>query len=244
MASIELSSWLLSAAILLVGCCIQTAMGFGMAVLAAPIIMLIEPTWVPYVLTSTALFLSVINACHQRKHIQISLIAPAMLTRIPGTIFGVWVLLAVSVLWLHIIVAIAVLVAVVVSLINIRFEATRSRLSWAGFASGFMGTTTSIGGPPLALVMQYGSPDSVRGNLGLYFAYSCMLSLLSYWVSGLLSKEILILCLSFSPVAIIGFVLGLRLQGWVDRECFRPLLLSLCSVAGIVALTGVVVSWL
>ncbi len=235
---------MLSAAVLLLGCCIQTAMGFGMAVLAAPIIMLIEPAWVPYVLTSTALFLSVMNAWHQRKNIQISLIAPAMLTRIPGTVLGVWVLMAVSVAWLHVIVASAVLVAVVVSLINVRFDATRSRLSWAGFASGFMGTTTSIGGPPLALVMQYGAPDRVRGNLGLYFAYSCILSLLSYWVSGLLTKDSLMLCLSFCPVAIMGFVLGLRMQRWVNQERFRGLLLSLCSVAAIVALMGVAIKWL
>lgn len=231
--------WLLCALILFVGCCIQAALGFGVAVLGAPVIMLLEPSWVPYVLTTTALLLSGINAWYQRKDIHLRIIAPAMLARIPGTVVGAWLLVSISVLWLHVFVSVSVLIAVIVSVCAVRFEATPARLSWAGLLSGFMGTTTSIGGPPIAMVMQYGDPAGVRANLSFYFAFSCVVSLMSYAVAGLLSGQILLLCLSFTPSAMLGFVVGKRLQAWVDKDRFRPLLLVLCVVASAISLVGV-----
>ncbi len=198
----------------------------------------------PYVLTTTALLLSGINAWYQRKDIQLGTIVPAMLARIPGTVIGAWLLVSISVLWLHVFVAVSVLIAVVVSISTVRFEATPARLSWAGLLSGFMGTTTSIGGPPIALVMQYGDPAVVRANLSFYFAFSCVVSLVSYAVVGLLSGPILLLCLSFTPSAILGFVVGKRLQAWVDNDRFRPLLLVMCVVASAISLVGVAVALL
>lgn len=236
--------WLLCALILFVGCCIQAALGFGVAILGAPVIILLEPSWVPYVLTTTALLLSGANAWYQRKDIHLQAIVPAMLARIPGTVIGAWLLISISALWLHIFVAVSVLIAVIVSISAVRFEATPARLSWAGLLSGFMGTTTSIGGPPIALVMQFGDPASVRANLSFYFAFSCVVSLMSYAVAGLLNSPILLLCLSFTPSAILGFAVGKRLQAWVDRDRFRPLMLALCVVASAISLIGVAVTLL
>ena len=47
----------------------------------------------------------------------------------------------------------------------------------AGFLSGFMGTSSAIGGPPMALVMQHEGSDFIRANLAAFFIVSCVLSL-------------------------------------------------------------------
>jgi len=233
--------WLVSLTVVMLGCAVQTALGFGMAVIAAPLLMLVRPDWVPYVLTSTALFLSLMNVWHLRLHLNCKSMLPAIISRIPGTIVGVWLLLVTHVLWLQVFVAASVLVAVVVSLFAIHFQSTPWRLAWAGFFSGLMGTATAIGGPPLALVMQFGEPRTVRANLSFYFSYSCVLSMVSYVLGGLLSWRTVLVCATFVPAALVGFVIGLRLQGWVDKKRFRPILLGLCGVSSGVALLGVVV---
>lgn len=236
--------WWICALVLLVGCSIQTAIGFGMAVLAAPVVMLVAPEWVPYVLSTTALVTSGINSWYLKTHVSVSSMAPAVLARVPGTVIGIWLLLVMDLMWLQVVVSVAVLLAVIVSLFPLKFEATTNRLAWAGFASGFMGTTTSIGGPPMALVMQHGNPEKIRANLSLYFVFACLLSMSSYGLAGLINGEIGLVCLSFTPVAVAGFFFGKRIQSRIEAKTFRYLLLALCAVSSVIALTGVLVIWL
>lgn len=236
--------WMVAALILFFGCWLQTALGFGMALLAAPVIILFKPEWVPYILTWTALVLSVANTLHLYRFVKVGDMLPALITRIPGTMLGAWILLHISVLWLNVVVAISVLMAVVISFRTLHFDATPTRIGWAGFVSGVMGTTTSIGGPAMALVMQFGDPNTVRANLSLYFTYSCVLSLISYAFAGLMDWALLLICVSFLPCAALGFVLGLRSRSWVDQHRFRPLLLGLCGAAGVFALVGAIIQFL
>jgi len=234
----DLIIWLISAAVLLLGCWIQTALGFGMAVVAAPIIVLIEPQWVPVVLTFTALPLCALNTWNQRDALEIKTMILPLLTRIPGTTLGVWLLLQLDTTGLRILVSLCVLLAVLITLVSGKFTATRSHLGWAGFFSGITGTTTSIGGPPMALVMQHGHPRTVRANISLFFTYGCIVSIIGYAVAGILNIELLIDSLSFLPCTLIGFYYGIRLRGYVDGDKFRPLILGLCTVAALVALIG------
>jgi len=229
--------WWLCALALAAGCLIQTALGFGMAVLAAPIIVVLRPEWVPVVLTVTALMLSLMNIWHLRHDMQIRAMLSAIVARVPGTVIGTWILLHLPVQALQILVASAVLLAVLISALGRAFEATPTRLGIAGFVSGVMGATTSIGGPPMALVMQHGKARTIRANLAFYFAYSCVLSLVSYQFAGLLTPRLWLESLSFIPAALLGFALGRLCQNWVDSR-FRPLLLILCSLSAGMAMSG------
>lgn len=216
----------------------QTALGFGLAVFAAPIIVILQPQWVPVILTLTAFFLSLANTLDQRESLQLkSMIAP-FITRIPGTVFGAWLLLQLNTVWLQFSVAACVLLAVAISYWGKQFPYTPKRLAIAAFFSGVTGTTTSIGGPPMALVMQYGDPKSVRANLSLFFTYSCVVSLIAYAYMGLLTESLLIIGASFLPVCLLGFITGIKARNYVDAGRFRPLLLILCSVSAGIALFG------
>lgn len=230
--------WWITAVALAAGCLIQTALGFGMAVLAAPIIVLIRPEWVPVVMTVTALVLSVMNTWHQRSALEWRAMAAPMVTRLPGTAVGAWILTLLPASALQILVAAAVIMAVVITAFGRVFEATPMRLGVAGFVSGVTGTTTAIGGPPMALVMQHGLAKTTRANLSLYFTYSCVTALIGYQLAGIMTPTLWREALSFLPAALIGFVLGRLGQNWVDSR-FRPLLLWLCSLSALMVLIGV-----
>ncbi|GGX74631.1 sulfite exporter TauE/SafE family protein [Saccharospirillum salsuginis] len=232
-------TWWATALALAAGCFIQTALGFGMAVLAAPIIVIIRPEWVPVALTVTALSLSLMNSWHHKSDIDWRAMAAPMITRLPGTILGAWILTLLPVAALQILVAGCVFIAVLVTAFGRAFDATPTRLGIAGFFSGLMGTTTSIGGPPMALVMQHGLASATRANLSVYFTYSCILSLISYQLVGLLTPELWLQSLSFLPAALLGFFAGRLAHDWVDTR-FRPLLLVLCSISAVMALAGAV----
>ena len=239
----ELSTWIITALSLLLGCWIQTALGFGMAVFAAPILVMVEPLWVPAVITFTALLLSILNTWDQKHSLQAKQLYIPMLTRIPGTLIGAWLLMQLTIFWLQVCVAICVLLAVLVSYFGKQFPYTPTRLAIASFVSGITGTTTSIGGPPMALVMQHGDPKTVRANLSFFFVYSCSVSIAAYAYMGLLTDTILLVSLSLIPVCIIGFILGKKTQPYVDAGRFRPLLLTLCACAGLIALFGAIKSF-
>ncbi len=231
--------WWITAAALFFGCAVQTALGFGMAVIAAPIIVLYRPEWVPVILTIVALVLSVQNSVNQRKGTAWRQISPAMISRIPGTIAGAWILTMLPVQILQILVAAMVFVAIFVTAFAKPFQASAKNLTIAGFVSGLTGTTTSIGGPPMALVLQHGASSSTRANLSAYFVYSCITSLVSYQLIGLMTWELWLTGFSFIPVAFVGYFAGLKARDWLDQR-FRPLLLVLCSISAFIALYGAI----
>lgn len=235
--------WWIAAIVLLLGSTIQTAVGFGLAVVAAPIIVVTRPDWVPYIIGVMALVLSCGNAWKLRRDIQWRQIMPPIITRLPGTAVGLWVLLLLPVIWLQALVAFMVLVAVVVTAWAKPFAATPTNMGIAGFVSGITGTTTAIGGPPLALVMQHSTGNHARANLAVYFVYSCVVSLAGYYWVGLMTWEHWQTSLTFIPFALVGFKLGQWLQPWVDNR-FRPILLGLCSASALVALTNATIGLL
>lgn len=234
------TSWWYCALALLVGCIVQTAVGFGLALVSAPVIVMIKPEWVPYVLSMTALILSVKNAFNQRADIQWRVLMPAIFTRVPGTMVGTWILLSINLMWLQLMVAITVLLAIFVTARMKPFASTPLNMGVAGFCSGITGTTTSIGGPPMALVMQHSEGRHTRANLSIYFLYSSALSIMFYHGSGLMNDGLWLASLSMLPIAIIGFVVGKRLQKHVDKR-FRPLLLVICSASACAAIINVLV---
>ena len=229
--------WCLSAFVIFLGCAIQTALGFGMAVVAAPIIVLFKPEWVPVILTIVVLALSIRNAWNLRNNVEWKLITPPMISRIPGTILGAWVLTQVPHQVLQLMVASMVLIAILITAFAKPFKSTVTSMSIAGLISGFTGSTTAIGGPPMALVMQHGASNNTRANLSVYFGYSCLLSLVIYQMMGIMTRELWLTGLSFIPAGLAGFYAGIHLRGWVDTR-FRPLLLILCSISAVIAFYG------
>lgn len=232
-------SWLICAIALLLGCTLQAAIGFGMALISAPIIVMVKPEWVPYIMAVMAMSVSLNTCWDQRNDIEWRKMLSPMLTRIPGTFIGTWLLLVMSLQHLQIAVAIMVLISVVITMKIKPFPATPTNLGIAGFVSGITGTTTSIGGPPIALVMQHSSGPTARANLSAFFVYSCVISIAGYQYAGLMTKETWLVGLSLVPMAFLGFWAGKRIQKYVDNR-FRPILLMMCTLSALIALTNAI----
>lgn len=218
------------------GCFVQSTVGFGMAIVAAPIVYFFEPRFVPGTITLVGLVLALINMWQYRAMLSIKGLGAAFVGRVPGTMIAGWLLLYISSQSLALVLGIGVLLAVAISLLKVRIKPTNTSLFWAGFASGLMGTSTSIGGPPMALVLQHAEAGKLRANLAGYFAFSCILTLLTLSVTGHFSWWHFKYGMLIMPAPVLATLFAYRIQHLIKAEWLRYALLLLCSVSGVIAI--------
>lgn len=218
------------------GCFVQSTVGFGMAIVAAPIVYFFEPRFVPGTITLVGLVLALINMWQYRTMLSFSGLTAAFIGRVPGTVVAGILLLYITADSLALVLGIGVLLAVVISLMKVRIKPTPKALFWAGFASGVMGTSTSIGGPPMALVLQHAEAGKLRANLAGYFAFSCVLSLIALSATGHFSWWHFKYGMMILPAPILATLFAYRVQHLIKAEWLRYALLVLCSVSGVIAI--------
>ncbi|WP_087020012.1 sulfite exporter TauE/SafE family protein [Thaumasiovibrio subtropicus] len=232
----EISVLVFSALALAVGCFVQSSIGFGMAIVAAPIVFFFEPRFVPGTLTFMGLILAGTNTYQLRKHISYRGLGAAFVGRVPGTLVAGWLLMVMTSQQLAIVLGGGVLLAVVVSLSKVKIQPTNQSLFWAGFASGVMGTATSIGGPPMAIVLQHAEGGKLRANLSAYFLFSCILSLFMLSYTGHFSWWHVKYALIMLPPSLIAIWFSTKVQHLIKAEWMRMAILILCSISGLTAL--------
>ncbi|WP_026970543.1 sulfite exporter TauE/SafE family protein [Aliagarivorans marinus] len=218
------------------GALVQYTVGFGMAVVAAPLLFLLSPIYVPGPLVILALVVSILSSYENRKNISLGGLKAALIGRLPGSIVGGVLLTQIDVSELSLWLGVAVLIAVVISLLPFRVNPTPRRLAVAGFLSGFMGTSTSIGGPPMALLMQHQQADLLRANLAAFFLASSLMSLAVQIPTGYMSWQHLMASLPLIPAVILASRASKKVRRWLPPEQMRYWSLGLCAISGLTAI--------
>jgi uncharacterized membrane protein YfcA len=224
-----------------VGALTQGALGFGFGMLAAPVLAIVDDDLVPGAVLVLGVTVAAIIAWQERGALDWRGIRWALVGRVLGTVLGV---LALS--WLDaedfaIVLGSFILVAVVLSVAGWHVRPTRSTLVGAGTVSGVMGTLTSIGGPPMALVYQRERAAQIRSTLAGFFLFGASLAIVSLTVSGQFGRGELVDGVRLLPGLLLGVVASRKLGRYLDNGWTRPALLALCTVAAIVLIVDAVV---
>lgn len=226
---------LLAISVITLGSYIQSSIGFGLAIIAAPVLFFLDPAYVPAPITVSAFTLSLVNAWGHRDSVSLGGLKFAVIGRVPGSLFGalliVWIDQELLGLWL----GVTVLLAVAVSLKSVALTPSPGHMLTAGFMSGFMGTSSSIGGPPMALVLQHQEAKFIRANLSAFFVVSCLMSLAMLAPVGYFGSREILLALPLLPGTLLGYWLARHTWHLVSPRLLRLSSLLLCSVAGVVA---------
>ncbi len=224
--------------VIFVGSFVQSSIGFGLAIIAAPLLFFIDPFYVPAPITISALTLSLANAAKHWDSISFKGLKFAIIGRVPGTIIGglllLWIDQRALALWL----GLSVLLAVGLSMANIVLKPTNKALFSAGFLSGFMGTSSSIGGPPMALVLQHQANDFIRANMAAFFVVSASMSLCMLATVGRFGWQEMQLALPLMPATLAGYWLAMRTLHLISHQNLRRASLLLCVVAGSMAVAS------
>ncbi|MFB9147980.1 sulfite exporter TauE/SafE family protein [Halomonas alkalicola] len=225
--------WLGCAATLALGAFVQRSTGFGLAVVGAPLLLLLEPRLVPVVLVLFGFTVALTTLRHYWREVQPGEIATALVGRIPGNALGLWLLLAAPMAVLEKLIAGSVLFAVAVTLFRFRLPVNRATLFGAGVFSGIFGTIAALSGPPLVLLLHGFSPDRLRGTLSAFFVVTALMTLVTLGLGGLLRAWHFGVALTFAPGVLAGSWLAGRVAHRLDRRLLQGASLSLCTLAAL-----------
>jgi uncharacterized membrane protein YfcA len=213
------------------GALVQGAVGYGMALLAAPLLALVEPTLVPVPLILLTSAHAVLLAARDWRHADWTGIGWAMLGRLPGTGLGVLAVVALSQRVFTLLVGLGVLSCVLLSLLSWRPHPRPGLLLLAGLVSGAGGTAASIGGPPLALLYQQAPGPRLRGTIGGYFVLGSIISLVALAAAGQVTGESLSKTVVLVPFLLVGFALSGPAGRVLDNGWTRRAVLAVAAVS-------------
>jgi uncharacterized protein len=220
------------------GAVVQGSIGFGLNLLSAPVIAILDPHALPATLVLLALPLSATVSLRERHAVDLRPLRWMLAGALPGTVLGAVIVSVASGAELSIIVGAIALVGVALSVLTPPIHIDVRSASTAGFVSQTFGTAASVGGPPVALLYQHHGGPVVRSTLGAFFATTGLLSLAGLLAVGKVASWQLLLALALVPAMAAGFWLSRHLHGHVDRGVLRPAILMLSALAGAAAIAN------
>lgn len=222
---------------LVVAAAVQGLVGLGLALVAAPVVTLLEPRLMPELMLWLGLMMPFVTLAREHHDIDWRGLGWSLPTRVLGTVVGVLLVAAVSPAGLGIAVGTMVLLSVVLTVRHLEIPVNVVALASAGFVSGVTGTATAIGGPPMAIVYQHRPPHQIRSTLGVFFIVGAGMSLAGLGLAGELDRSSFFLALLMVPSLVAGFVVsrvvGRRIP--VHRIRLGVLLVSAASAVVVLA---------
>ena len=221
-----------------IGAIVQGSIGFGLNLLSAPVIAILNPHALPATLVLLALPLSATVSLRERHAIDMRPLRWMVAGALPGTVLGAVIVRVASGAELSVIVGAVAMVGVVLSVVTPPIHVDVGSATTAGFVSQTFGTAASVGGPPVALLYQHHGGPIVRSTLGAFFATTGVLSLIGLAAVGKVASWQLLLAVALVPAMATGFWLSRHLHGHVDRGVLRPAILVMSALAGAAAIAN------
>jgi uncharacterized protein len=219
-----------------VGATVQASIGIGVGMIASPVLAMADPAFIPVAIVLCVVPLTFTVAWIDRTHIERRQVGFALLGRIPGVVIGALVVAALSDQVLAVMVAGSVLFAVAASMSSVRFRPTDRSLMVAGLASGFAGTTTGVGGPPMALTYQNSDPATMRSTISAFFSIGAVLSITALALAGEIGVRQWQLTALLLPGVALGVVTARLVKDHLNPNIIRPAVLAICAIAAVALL--------
>lgn len=227
-------AFLVCAGAVLAGAFIQGTGGLGFAMFAAPVAAILHPELVPGPMLLVGACVSWMVAIRERASIDYRFTGIALSGRVVGSIVAGLIIGLAPRSVFAVAFGLLVLLAVAMSIALPRVRATPLSLSIAGFGSGLMGTITSVGAPPMGIVMQNETPQRVRATIGAFLSVGALVSIAVLATAGRFgSREVLLSLLLLLPMA-LGFQLSTSMVARVDGRVVRQIVLAISAVSAVI----------
>ena len=225
---------------ILAGGLVKGTLGFGMPMVALPIIAFIIPPTTAMILLCAPIFLTNFLQIKFKEGVSSYRFLPMFLSLVVGLIIGARLILEISVNTITQIIAVSIIFAALVNcfgfkISNIKQNYEKIITTIIGFGSGILGGLSTFYGPPmLAYLVAVDLPKEkfVRTVSTMYFIGSFPLygSLIYY---GFAKEEDLIFSLILIVPAFISQQIGTKIRDKINHKQFRNLVLSTLIILGI-----------
>ena len=233
----SVTAYVVIAVAVVLASCLQASIGFGMGTFAAPVVAIVDPSLIPGMLIMLATLVTLMVTIRERAHVDLRGTGWALAGRVPGTVAGALLVLFLPDRGLALLLAGVVLLGVVVTSFGWSPQPHRPNLVVAGAASGLLGTATSIGGPPMALVWQGSSGARLRGTMSGFFLIGSVFSLVMLTVTGSVDMTIVWTFVALLPAPFLGYAMSRYVNRLLDPQRLRWTAISV-SAGGAVVLVG------
>ena len=224
----------------LAGGLVKGTLGFGMPMVALPIIAFIIPPTTAMILLCAPIFLTNFLQIKFKEGVSSYRFLPMFLSLVVGLIIGARLILEIDINTITQIIAVSIIFAALVNCFgfkinNIKRNYEKIITTIIGFGSGILGGLSTFYGPPmLAYLVAVDLPKEkfVRTVSTMYFIGSFPLygSLIYY---GFATKEDLIFSLILIIPAFISQQIGTKIRDKINHKQFRNLVLITLIVLGI-----------
>lgn len=227
---------IIASAVMAAGSMLHGSVGFGMAMIAAPLLLLLNPELVPAPIILCAGVLVVSMLWRERSALDFREVSWAVVGSVIGTAAAAVLLAYISQRTFMLVFGSMLLAIVAINMIRWRGQPGRWIILGAGFLSGLMGTTTSVGGPPMALVYQNADPVKLRSMLAAFAVAGFAFAVAGLMAAGKLGLREVVLAGYLVPGTLLGFILSNYTRHWLKPGFVRPAVLLLSGLAAVAIL--------
>lgn len=218
---------------------VQSSIGMGQGLVAAPLLRLLEPDLLPGPLVLAGLLTSMVVASRNSHPSDLREVTPAVAGRFVGAGLAVGLLAMLSERGLTIAIGVAVLSFVALRISGVKIARTPGSLAGTGVVSGLTGTIAALGGAPMGLLYeQHTRARDFRGPMGAFGALGGIISVAVLVVSGDMDARAWVLGLSLLPPLALGWIFARWVTPVVDRGLLGPIVLTLASGSAAALLVG------
>jgi uncharacterized membrane protein YfcA len=211
---------------------LQGTVGIGFAMVSVPILTLINSGFTPIPQVLLVFPMTIYMVLRERQHIDLKGAAWVLSGRLPGAVAGVALLGLLAQRTLDGLIAGIVLMAAVAMAAGWSVRQTRRNQFIAGVASGISGTTSAIGGPPLAFLYQHSSAGRLRSSLAAIFSVGITINVTTLAVAGQIHRGDVTTAAMLLPALAIGIYSSRWITGRVADATIRRGILMVSALAG------------
>jgi uncharacterized membrane protein YfcA len=222
--------------LVVIGAVIQGSIGFGLAAVVAPVLLLVNNIFLPGPMLFAAMLLTTLIAYRDRRHTDWSEVAVGTGGRIIGMVPAAFAIRFMSAQAYDLLFSLAVLAGVIISLAGWHIRLTLRNLFLTAIGSGFVSTVSAVGGPPMALVYQHEEAPKIRGTLNAIFTLGTPISLVGLWWAGRFGVPEFTVGLLLMPAVLAGFLLSRYTAGRLKQSTTRPAVLILSAATAIIVM--------
>ncbi len=228
-----IGDWALASLLVVFSACLQGISGVGFGMVAAPLLALLRPDLVPGPMLVLGIVIAALAVAREPQDLDRRGLWFALAGRLPTSIAAAMAMGLMPLRTLSLLFAAIILLGVVLAALRISLKPTGENLFAAGLLSGFMGTMTSVGLPPVALLYSQSPPATLRATIGGYLAVGSLISMVALGAVGRFGLHDLLLGLWLLAPLLLGYWLSGPLARRLPKDTARVLTLAFSALAAL-----------
>ena len=221
---------------------VQAVAGFGFALLAVPLMVVVIDLQSAVIISSFVGTLSnMLQSWQLRRNINRNMTRRFVLATAVGSPVGLLLFVYANQSALKIVLGLSILFGVFVLSRGLELQHVSSWLDWImGILSGVLLMATSTNGPPLVFVLQARriDPATFRATLNMVFLVSATFGLVMFGLAGEILRSDVNVAAFAIPAMVIGVSTGVVIRKYVQQELFKKIVLFLLTIGGLSSLFG------